>query len=609
MRKNQIKDNMRRLILILTLTALFLSLFAPFVSAAEASGTCGANLTWTLSETGVLTISGNGSMSSYSELKPAPWYKLREDIRVIEIKEGVSSIGKRAFYGLDNVFSVMISSSVKTIGKESFAECKKLKMLSLAEGVEIIRESAFENCSSLTDLLLPSSITTIGDKAFYRCSSLRLLSIPESVTSLGEKVFAYCSGLLNATINANIPELPLWTFYSCGLLAGVSLSQNILSLGDGAIENCENFITVNYAGEEKYGREMLDAIAEDNGKETREYVLNLTSIPVQEAQSSNAYMTDEYLVIDTTTITREENSTILTTISKSTKYTVEEENYIWGNSYIAISIDVVIENESGWQELLMAIREAENKNVDLRKIKVTVLLKGSAQISADVLNSLAKKNVEITIDMQDGSTVKIDCSRLEKKDENQNEAKQLSYRLSRNSNPTKQQIKTIGDAQSYLLSFDGSLEMDFSPKIYLGKTHSYKTATLYQYIPGRGLSLLQSVLVDKSGYATYYLGSTKDTTQYLIALDVKGVDSSSTIIPDDIAKDHGEVIYYEPIEYVVTGVRMFMGLSFFQFSIAVFCVMFALFVGVGIIMSVIYRKKKMEAYYKMLQNEEDDGFI
>ena len=81
------------------------------------------------------------------------------------------------------------------------------------------------------------------------------------------------------------------------------------------------------------------------------------------------------------------------------------------------------------------------------------------------------------------------------------------------------------------------------------------------------------------------------------------------IIPEDIAKDYGDVVYYEPIEYVVTGVRMFMGLSLFQFTIAVFCGMLVLFVGVGILMSIIYRKKKMEAYYQMLKNAEDDGFI
>ena len=39
----------------------------PVAAAADApkSGTCGENLTWTLSDDGVLTISGSGAMTDY----------------------------------------------------------------------------------------------------------------------------------------------------------------------------------------------------------------------------------------------------------------------------------------------------------------------------------------------------------------------------------------------------------------------------------------------------------------------------------------------------------------------------------------------------------------
>ena len=65
--------------------------------------------------------------------------------------------------------------------------------------------------------------------------------------------------------------------------------------------------------------------------------------------------------------------------------------------------------------------------------------------------------------------------------------------------------------------------------------------------------------------------------------------------------DYGNMMYYETIQYVQTGVRMFMGLSLFQFSIAVGLVMVFLFIAVGIVMSVLYRKKKLELYYQQLK--------
>ncbi|MBE6665416.1 MAG: leucine-rich repeat domain-containing protein [Ruminococcaceae bacterium] len=611
MRKTILKDNMRRLILILTMTALMISLFVPFVSAAEISGTCGNNLTWTLSETGILTVSGTGDMPVYSELYPAPWYVHREQIRSIVVEEGVTSIGNRAFRGLENAVSVTLPSTLKTIGNYAFVQCSKLKMVSIREGLETIREGAFENCEALIEVRLPNTLKTLGRKAFYHCSSLKTVDIPASVTSFGDLVFSYCENLITANIKASVEELPIWTFYGCELLTSVYFSDSIIRIGEDAFENCTSFYKVNYGGSQEKGSFVLPELARQSGKRVSEYVIYYDALPFVTGQTSSAYSDDQFIVTNQNTVTKNENSTISTTVTKTTEYTIHNGNIVYGDSQVNIKIDAVLENENGWNELISAVRDGEQQNVDLNEIQVDVTMKDSSEIAEDTLNQfVGKDEVNLNIDMEDGSSVKIDCGRLEyTQQEETKKPISLKYNIIQNVNPTKQHVKTIGDAQSYLLSFEGSLEMDFSPKIYLGKVHSYKTASLYQYIPGRGLSLLQSVFVDKSGYATYYLGSTKDTTQYLIALDVKGVDSSTAIVPEDIAKDQGELVYYEPIEYVVTGVRMFMGLSFFQFTVAVFCVMLVLFVGVGITMSVIYRKKKMEAYYKMLQNEEDDGFI
>jgi len=463
----------------------------------------------------------------------------------------------------------------------------------------------------LMTVRFPKTLKTLQRRAFSLCSSLKTVDIPASVTSFGDLVFSYCTSLIHANVQSAPEKLPAWTFYGCELLSAVFLAENISQIGKGAFENCPTLFKFYYGGSQEMGTQLLTVIAEQRERAAAEFTMRSNEKPFFEGQSYSSASENNVLVTDTSTVIQTDHSTISTTVTTKTDYTIkEEEGIVMGNSNVNVKIDAVIENEGGWDDLLTAIKNGERQNVDLNEIQVDVTLKDSTEVTGDTLNQfVGKDKVNLNIDMQDGSSVKIDCGRLEYTQEEQAKPVALAYRLSQNTNPTKQHTKVIGNAQSYLLSFDGSLEIDFSPKIYLGKTHSYKTATLYQYIPGRGLSLLQSVIVDKSGYATYYLGSTKDTTQYLIALDVKGVDSSAAIIPEDIAKDQGKVVYYESIDYVVTGVRMFMGLSFFQFSVAVFCVMFVLFVGVGIIMSVIYRKKKMEAYYKMLKNEEDDGFI
>ncbi|MCD7935043.1 MAG: hypothetical protein LUF77_07005, partial [Oscillospiraceae bacterium] len=67
--------------LVLLLTFCLAALLSTTALADDAtSGTCGENLTWTLNtDTGVLTISGEGEMDNY-EWDGAPWYSQQSSI-------------------------------------------------------------------------------------------------------------------------------------------------------------------------------------------------------------------------------------------------------------------------------------------------------------------------------------------------------------------------------------------------------------------------------------------------------------------------------------------------------------------------------------------------
>lgn len=604
MRKKIIYDTMRRLILVLLLTAFAFSLCVPFVSAAQAMGTCGNGLNWTLSVDGTLIISGKGEMQNYSKNNPAPWYQWKDQIRILFIEDGVTSVGSYAFYEMENITHATIASSVKKLDNCAFEYCKSLKSITLGTGMEYIGKSAFANCESLKVIRFPNSLKSIGEKSFYRCYNLQSIMIPASVTFIGDMAFTYCNELVSAEIRASISELPYWMFYGCDALSTISLAANITSVGKKALYRCDQIHIINYAGSQEDGEKIIEDIRATSVENVQDYSLNLTEEPITSGSSVKSEYTEDVIYSNTVTVTTTGNSTLSTTVSEAMKYQQKDDGLVISDIETSVKIEAVIENEAGWNELLDEIHEGEKQNLDNEKINIDVSLNDTKEISGETLNALAGKDINLTIDMKDGSTVKIDCERLEKVDEEKTmEVTALSYTISSNDNPTKTQIKTIGDSKSFLLSFKGSSEFDFSPQIYIGKEYAYQTATLYQYIPGRGLSLLQTVMVDKSGQATYYLQSTKDTTQYLIALNVKDIDASTAIIPEDIAADYGDMMYYEKIEYVTTGVRMFMGLSLFQFGIAVFCVMLFLFVAVGIVMGILYRKKKLELYYQRLREQ------
>lgn len=58
-------------------------------ATASTSGTCGDNLTWELSEDGVLTISGTGEMDGWKNSDDVPWYNIISQITEVVITEGL----------------------------------------------------------------------------------------------------------------------------------------------------------------------------------------------------------------------------------------------------------------------------------------------------------------------------------------------------------------------------------------------------------------------------------------------------------------------------------------------------------------------------------------
>ena len=62
-------------------------------------GSCGENLTWSITGDGTLVITGTGAMDDFGNDARAPWEDLEDDIKALRVEEGVTGIGECAFYG------------------------------------------------------------------------------------------------------------------------------------------------------------------------------------------------------------------------------------------------------------------------------------------------------------------------------------------------------------------------------------------------------------------------------------------------------------------------------------------------------------------------------
>ena len=182
-------------------TAFLGILFAAVMSiaaSADESGNCGAptneggeaSVTWTLDDTGTLTISGTGDMDDYTFT--VPW---GTGIRTVVINRGVTRIGRGAFYNCDSLTSITIPDSVKSIGNSALSCCDSLTSITLPDSVTSIGVGAFHESDSLRNVTLSNGITTINNNTFKYCSHLESIIIPDGVTSIGEDAFKECESL------------------------------------------------------------------------------------------------------------------------------------------------------------------------------------------------------------------------------------------------------------------------------------------------------------------------------------------------------------------------------------------------------------------------------
>ena len=144
------------------------------------SGTCGENLTWTLTYYGVLIISGTGDMEDYYIDEPSPWNNKKNNIEKLIVEYGVTSIGRRAFYYCSSLTSVDIPHSVTSIGDDAFRSCSSLTSVDIGNSVTSIGGWAFSGCTSLTTVICEAiNVPALGSGAFPDyASEQRKLYVP-----------------------------------------------------------------------------------------------------------------------------------------------------------------------------------------------------------------------------------------------------------------------------------------------------------------------------------------------------------------------------------------------------------------------------------------------
>ncbi len=107
------------------------------------SGTCGKNISFTLTKAGVLTLSGTGSTYNYHSQKFPEWSEYEDYIKEIRVGEGITGLGSMIFRKCSGVEKVKLPDSLTGIGQYGFGGCVSLDEFVIPANIQELGKSVF----------------------------------------------------------------------------------------------------------------------------------------------------------------------------------------------------------------------------------------------------------------------------------------------------------------------------------------------------------------------------------------------------------------------------------------------------------------------------------
>ena len=258
------------------------SVFATEEAGVIASGTCGGDATWALTEDTVadwdlgpgktpykLTITGSGDMSWTGA--NSPWYAYRETVTSVSIADGITSIHDKAFYQFASLKTIALPDSVVSIGGQAFFWNSLLEEVNFGSSLETIGDGAFSQCTSLVSVTLPDSVTSIGKNGFGGDTKLTTFVCGAGLKTIGDAAFSGATRLESVTFNQFLERIGDQAFVNCAALESVTIPESVTYLGFNAFMSTgltsftipKNVTSVGYAVLGQCGK-LTEIIADGN---------------------------------------------------------------------------------------------------------------------------------------------------------------------------------------------------------------------------------------------------------------------------------------------------------------------------------------------------------
>lgn len=112
---------------------------------------------------------------------------------------------------------------------------ENIEVLNVREGTTSIGGYSMMYCSALNTVNIPGSVETIGDFAFYGCSAISMLNLSEGLTGIGDDAFNYVPGLV-PTYKIENGSLVLKGDNPANILDSIVIPSTVTSIGDNFLQ-------------------------------------------------------------------------------------------------------------------------------------------------------------------------------------------------------------------------------------------------------------------------------------------------------------------------------------------------------------------------------------
>lgn len=184
-------------------------------------------------DTGITEITITPNMANANTGKGL--FKSCINLSKVIIQEGVTMIPVAMFggdsVGCDNLTSVTIPTSVKTIGDYAFQSARSLRTIKLHDDITAIGFGAFKGCISMEEITLPKNLTVVKRDLFNGCTNLKKVNLYNDITSIEQNAFTDCHVLENLTLPQNLTTIGSAAFCYCYSLKYINIPNGVKTIG------------------------------------------------------------------------------------------------------------------------------------------------------------------------------------------------------------------------------------------------------------------------------------------------------------------------------------------------------------------------------------------